>query len=351
MALTVTLYFLSALAGLAIGSFLNVVIYRLPRGNFFSKARSFCPNCGAQIKAYDNIPILSYIILRGKCRNCKAHISLRYPLIEALNCILWIVNFAVFKISYMTLIYDILVSVLIVIAMIDFDTFEIPDSSNITILLLGLITFIPISGVSWQSKLIGCVCISIPMLIIALFGGMGLGDVKLYFVLGLLFGWKKILVIFLISVVVGGIFSAIYMIVRKKKEGNETVVDDTEDKQIEENAAASDNEGSESSDVKDAENKENLSENPQTCEIGDDTVDNKTENAEYADNIVGDGEKTCDENQTCDGEQNKSEDCDEDDDIPKGRAIPFGPFIVMATVITIYFGDMIISAYTKLLGF
>lgn len=349
MALTVTLYFLSAFAGLAIGSFLNVVIYRLPKGNFFSKARSFCPKCGAQIKAYDNIPILSYIILRGKCRNCKAHISLRYPIIEALNCVLWIVNFAVFKISYMTLVYDVLVSVLIVIAMIDFDTFEIPDSSNITILLLGLITFIPISGVSWQSKLIGCVCISVPMLIIALFGGMGLGDVKLYFVLGLLFGWQKILVIFLISVIAGGLFSVIYMIVRKKKEG--AVSDES-------NTEAEENREEMNSDGKSAET--DLIEGK--TEIGGTVRNDVVESAEAADGLNDESKsdmplakeeksESYSENTVASDAKIAGEDADEDDDIPKGKAIPFGPFIVIASIITVYFGDMIINAYMKLLGF
>lgn len=331
-------YILSALTGLAIGSFLNVVIYRLPKGQFFSKARSFCPNCGAQIKAYDNIPVLSYIILRGKCRNCKAHISLRYPVIELLNCILWIVNFSVFGISWMTIIYDILVSVLIVIAMIDFDTFEIPDSSNITILLLGLITFFPISGVSWQSKLIGCVCISIPMLIIALFGGMGLGDVKLYFVLGLLFGWQKILLIFLISVIVGGVFSAIYMIIQKKK-----AKDDEEDCESENSLNDKITENEKSSEEKD--NSLNSDES-EILSSQNDSVNNQESIDAQAESCQGKEDTVIKENQS----ENSDRDEDEDD-IPKGKAIPFGPFIVLASIITIYFGDMIINAYSKLLGF
>ena len=335
LALTVTLYFLSALAGLAIGSFLNVVIYRLPKGTFFSKARSFCPKCGAPIKAYDNIPILSYIILRGKCRNCHERISLRYPIIEALNCILWTVNFAVFKISYMTLIYDILVSVLIVVAMVDFDTFEIPDSSNISILLLGLITLIPFSGVSWQSKLIGCVCISVPMLILALFGGMGLGDVKLYFVLGLLFGWQKILVIFLISVVVGGVFSIIYMIVNKNKQ----------DESEENEDGNADGEKSENEDAQTLESGESSSD--KVCVAEKDNADNSKEDkalADSQDNTDNECTEKCD---SVTEETNSSE--EDEDDLPKGKVIPFGPFIVLATIITIYFGDLIIEGYTKLI--
>ncbi len=335
LALTVTLYFLSALAGLAIGSFLNVVIYRLPKGTFFSKARSFCPKCGAPIKAYDNIPVISYLILKGKCRNCHASISPRYPLIEALNCILWVVNFAVFGISWMTLVYDVLVSVLIVVAMIDFDTFEIPDSSNVTILLLGLITFFPISGVSWQSKLIGCVCISLPMLILALFGGMGLGDVKLYFVLGLLFGWQKILVIFLISVVVGGIFSIVYMIVRKKKEQNEA--DSEEEKRLCEESAG--------------ESAETITEKSVDCiEANAETEREKSVAIEDGKSVALEGNAQQDKKladiQAQEGDSDNEED---EDDMPKGKAIPFGPFIALATLITVYLGDSIIKGYTNLI--
>lgn len=334
LALTVTLYFLSALAGLAIGSFLNVVIYRLPKGTFFSKARSFCPKCGAPIKAYDNIPVISYLILKGKCRNCHASISPRYPLIEALNCILWVVNFAVYGISWMTLVYDVLVSVLIVVAMIDFDTFEIPDSSNITILLLGLVTFFPISGVSWQSKLIGCVCISLPMLILALFGGMGLGDVKLYFVLGLLFGWQKILVIFLISVVVGGIFSIVYMIVRKRKEQNE--VDSEEEKKLSDTAVG---------------NAETSSEDKTS-----DCAENNAEGEKETSVIIADDKSIASEDGAqkpetfaCDEAQNDKKEDEAEDEVPAGKAIPFGPFIALATLITVYLGDLIIKGYTNLI--
>lgn len=198
-ALKVTLYVFSALAGLAIGSFLNVCIYRLPRGEFFSRARSYCPRCGAAIKAYDNIPLVSYIVLRGKCRNCGGRISFRYPLVEALTCALFVGNYAAFGTHGLTLVFDVAACALVTASFIDLDTMEIPDSAVLVLLALGLITFAPFGGVSWQDKLIGCACVSVPMFLLALFGGMGLGDVKLYFVLGLLLGWQKVLVVFFVS--------------------------------------------------------------------------------------------------------------------------------------------------------
>ena len=81
---------LAGVLGLCVGSFLNVVIYRLPNGMNLAKPASHCPKCKKEIKWYDNIPVLSYIILGGKCRNCKTHISFRYTLVELLNAILWV---------------------------------------------------------------------------------------------------------------------------------------------------------------------------------------------------------------------------------------------------------------------
>ena len=84
---------LSAAFGLVVGSFLNVVIYRLPvKGKFFEKSRSYCPKCGAELKWYHNIPVFSYVFLRGRCALCKEKISPRYPLVELLNAGLWVAN-------------------------------------------------------------------------------------------------------------------------------------------------------------------------------------------------------------------------------------------------------------------
>ena len=133
-ALDITFYVLSALAGLCIGSFLNVCIYRLPRGKFFSKARSFCPKCGEAIKAYDNIPLLSYVILRGKCRSCGERISPRYPLVEAMTCALFVGNYAMFGMHGLTLVWDVAACALITASFIDLDTMEIPDSAVLVLL-------------------------------------------------------------------------------------------------------------------------------------------------------------------------------------------------------------------------
>lgn len=326
VALDVCLYILSALGGLVVGSFLNVCIYRLPRGEFFSKSRSFCPNCKSPIKAYDNIPVLSYIILRGKCRSCGERISPRYPLVELLTCALWVGNYAAFGLDGMTIVYDITVAVLIVAAFVDLDTFEIPDSGIVTLLILGAVTFAPFGGVSWQDKLIGCVCVSVPMLIVCLFGGMGFGDVKLYFVLGLLLGWKKILVVFLLSVVLGAAVSVVYLAIKRRK-------------------AAAD------------ESIENSGEQDEECCSVDFSDAGRADDAKVV--AVGEErEQTFAEDKIEEGQASAvgevSDVSDEDDDpLPKskkGSVVPFGPFIALATVVTLYVGDALISIYARLLG-
>ncbi len=326
VALDVCLYILSALGGLVVGSFLNVCIYRLPRGEFFSKSRSFCPNCKSPIKAYDNIPVLSYIILRGKCRSCGERISPRYPLVELLTCALWVGNYAAFGLDGMTIVYDITVAVLIVAAFVDLDTFEIPDSGIVTLLILGAITFAPFGGVSWQDKLIGCVCVSVPMLIVCLFGGMGFGDVKLYFVLGLLLGWKKILVVFLLSVVLGAAVSVVYLVIKRRKAAADDSIENSGE-QDEERCSVDFSDAGRADDAK-------------VVAVGEEREETFAEDKSEEGQASAVGEV--------------SDVSDEDDDpLPKskkGSVVPFGPFIALATVVTLYVGDALISIYARLLG-
>ena len=126
-----------ALFGLLVGSFLNVVIFRLPLGQELTKTNSHCFSCGSQIKWYDNIPLVSYILLRGRCRVCKSKISIQYPIVEALNSVLWVLIYARYQLSIETLIYCIMTSVLLALAVIDLKTFEIPRVFNIILVIIG----------------------------------------------------------------------------------------------------------------------------------------------------------------------------------------------------------------------
>jgi leader peptidase (prepilin peptidase)/N-methyltransferase len=216
------LIILSAAFGLSIGSFLNVCIYRIPRKEFFGRTRSYCPKCGVELRWYHNVPLFSYLFLGGRCGFCKQKISPRYPIVEALNMLLWVASYLVFRITYATLIFDIAISVLIVITFIDLDIKEIPNGSVLILIVLGVLSFFLIPEVVWWHRLIGAFCVSLPMFIIALItGGIGGGDIKLFFAAGLLLGYKMILVSALIAVLLGGIGACVLMIFKHAKKGTE----------------------------------------------------------------------------------------------------------------------------------
>ena len=126
----------SAFFGLAVGSFLNVCIYRIPKGTFFTEKHSYCPKCVQPLKWYYMVPVFSWLFLRGRCRKCKEPISPQYPIIEALIGILYIVVFAVNGLELTSIIYCFLTSALIVLSVIDWRTYEIPLGINIFILVL-----------------------------------------------------------------------------------------------------------------------------------------------------------------------------------------------------------------------
>lgn len=203
------------LYGLCIGSFLNVVIYRLPLKESLVKRESHCVKCNKAIKWYDNIPFISFLLLRGKCRNCGCKISIQYPIVELLNTILWVFIYLRYGWSIETLLYFVLSSILVCISFIDEKTYEIPMCLNILIGILGIVNII-ININTWYEYIIGAFCISIPLFIIWFFtNGMGFGDVKLMFFAGFLLGWKKIIPSFLI----GCILAIIIHIVRMKISG------------------------------------------------------------------------------------------------------------------------------------
>ncbi len=195
------------LFGITVGSFLNVLIYRIPKKEEFVKTRSHCMSCGYQLEWYDLIPIFSWLTLGGKCRKCKSKISAQYPLIELLNGILWLLSFLFYDLSITTLLYCGLFSSLIALSVIDFRTYEIPVGFNIFILVLGTIRVIT-DYRSWPEYIIGLVSVSVPLLLIfyATKGrGIGGGDVKLMGAAGLLLGWKLIVLAFFLGCLLGSV--------------------------------------------------------------------------------------------------------------------------------------------------
>lgn len=203
--------------GAIFGSFFNVVILRLPKKESIIQHSSHCPKCMEPIKPYDLIPIISYIAIGGKCRNCKNPISMRYPIIETLTGISYVLVYLVFGFTFQTLIGIILASILIIITMIDIDTLEILDRFQIMLLVLALGNLF-ITPLPFIDHLIGFFSISVLFYIIAyLSGGIGGGDIKLIAIAGLLLGYKATLVAFFIASILGGSV-AVYLLATKQKE-------------------------------------------------------------------------------------------------------------------------------------
>lgn len=195
------------LFGITIGSFLNVLIYRIPKKEEFVKTRSHCMVCGYQLEWYDLVPIFSWLLLGGKCRKCKTKLSVQYPLIEFLNGILYLACFLFYGLSITTLLYCGLCSSLIALSVIDFRTYEIPVGFNVFILILGLVRVIT-DYHCWPDYIIGLVSVSVPLLLIfyATKGrGIGGGDVKLMAAAGLLVGWKLAALAFFLGCLLGSV--------------------------------------------------------------------------------------------------------------------------------------------------
>jgi leader peptidase (prepilin peptidase)/N-methyltransferase len=206
------------LFGLLIGSFLNVCIYRIPKKQSIVFGRSHCTVCSKEIKDYDLIPVLSFIILGGKCRNCKAKISIKYPLVELLNAVLYLTLFIFFGFSIDFFLYCALTSILIIISFIDYENKIIPNILVLIILVIGIFSFFFSHQLLWYDRIIGIFAASLPLLLAGIIskGGMGGGDIKLMAVCGLIFGWKLIL----ISLFLGCVFGTIYGFVSRFKNGS-----------------------------------------------------------------------------------------------------------------------------------
>lgn len=211
------------LFGLVIGSFLNVVIYRLPLKIMLKKSRSACPKCGIQLKWYHNIPLISYLFLKGKCAFCKKTISIRYPMVELSNALFYVYFYMTFGLTNNFIIFSILSSVLLTIIFIDYDHQIIPDSITIPGMVLGLaVSFLP-DGMGVINSFIGLLVGGGSLYFIALLGdwlfkkeSMGGGDIKMAGMLGAFLGWQKVLLIFLSSAVIGLFVSIIILFISEK---------------------------------------------------------------------------------------------------------------------------------------
>ena len=217
----IVVYSLVFLYGISIGSFLNVCIYRIPRGESIVKNVSHCTACGQKIKVFDLIPVFSYIALRGKCRGCGAKISPRYMTVEMLCAALWMFLFYNLGFTWRFLFFAVMSAALIVITLTDIEFTEIPDKVVLTLLAAGVIYNIVSFDLHFTvNSVVGFFAASVPLYIMAVVtnGGMGGGDIKLMAVCGLFVGWRCILLAMFIGAVAACLFTLVQALAGKRRE-------------------------------------------------------------------------------------------------------------------------------------
>ncbi len=224
----ISLLILAALFGAVVGSFLNVVILRLPEpGQSIVFPASHCPQCNSPLHWYENIPILSYVFLRGRCGHCHASISWQYPVVELLMALLTAAIVHRFQISIATAGYFVFSAALLVIIFIDIRLQIIPDVLSLPGILLGFLFSLVSDTVTWQSSLVGILAGGGVLYAVALFytflrkiDGMGGGDIKLLAMIGAWLGWQALPFVILMSSTTGSITGIIAM--RSQKKGGQT---------------------------------------------------------------------------------------------------------------------------------
>jgi leader peptidase (prepilin peptidase) / N-methyltransferase len=205
--------------GLIIGSFCNVVIYRLPHGQSIISPGSHCRSCGTPIRPWDNIPVLSYPLLRGRCRVCKESISLRYPCVELASGALYVLLWYKYEFNILLfVVYALLTSALLVVALIDLDHKIIPNTITLPGMLIGLGLSPWALPITPLASLIGLVAGGLFFYIVALVsrGGMGGGDIKLIAMIGAFLGWQGTFFTILMGALLGSVVGVGLMLLGKK---------------------------------------------------------------------------------------------------------------------------------------
>lgn len=210
--------------GLCIGSFLNVCIYRLPIGKSIAFPPSHCPECRKAIRIYDNIPVLGWLLLKGRCRDCGSPISPRYPVVEFLTGLFAVFTYLKFGLTVNTGVYFIFIAVLIVVTFIDIDHRIIPDKITLPGIPLAFIATFFLPNITWQNSLFGILAGGGSLLLVAVGysyftgkEGMGGGDIKLLAMIGALCGWQGVIFTIFTGSVVGSVAGIAAM--RRSGEG------------------------------------------------------------------------------------------------------------------------------------
>ena len=215
------IFFMTFLFGAIIGSFLNVCIYRIPAGESVVRPRSRCGACQTPIRSTDNIPILSYLLLRGRCRACGAGIAARYPFVEALTGVAALATFVVYGPTLHAIVLFAFLCALIVVSMIDLDHQIIPNIISIPGILVGFLAALLVGQPSWRASLAGLLLGGGVLWFVSesyyrLTGreGMGFGDVKLLAMIGAFLGWQAIPVTLLLASLTGTLIGVGVMLAR-----------------------------------------------------------------------------------------------------------------------------------------
>jgi leader peptidase (prepilin peptidase) / N-methyltransferase len=213
----------SALFGLALGSFMNVCIYRIPLKKSIVRPPSSCPNCGEKIRFYDNIPLISYLLLLGKCRHCRHPLAWHYPVVEALTGLLSMALFIRYGLSYQYFLSLLFAATLVTISFIDLHHKIIPDVLSLSGILVGWAASFVSGTISWLDSLMGIIIGGGSLFLIAVIyeritdkEGMGGGDIKLLAMIGAWMGWRQLHLIILISSLVGATVGSLFLLIARK---------------------------------------------------------------------------------------------------------------------------------------
>lgn len=211
--------------GLLIGSFLNVCIYRIPREESISFPPSHCTGCDSKIKFYDLIPVISYIFLRGRCRHCKSKISIKYPVIELITALLFISVVYSYGLTIISIKYLIMISFLIVISLIDFETQDVYGVTTYPCIVIGVL-FVLVEKFYLNENIISyftglLVAVIVIGLIVVITKGMGEGDIEIAAICGIYLGFQNTLSTLFFAFVIGGIFGVVLLVLRNKKRKDE----------------------------------------------------------------------------------------------------------------------------------
>ncbi|TFG93912.1 MAG: prepilin peptidase, partial [Calditrichales bacterium] len=211
--------FLTFFFGLCVGSFMNVCIFRLPNSQSIVHPRSMCPTCGKMIKFYDNIPVLSFLLLKRKCRYCNAPISFRYPLVEIMGGFFAVCVYLKFGITLEGLIYYFFIVALLVITFIDIDHQIIPDRITLPGIPLFFLASFAVSAIGYKDSILGLLvgggslfAVAWTYHLITKREGMGGGDIKLLAMIGTLVGWQGVLFTIFVASAVGTFTGVLSMI-------------------------------------------------------------------------------------------------------------------------------------------